>query len=122
MPIKGINPRDVPKSYRRMFLSNPIVEHFDIEVVSYGPGSAVLRFPYKTSLTQYQGAVQGGVVAGYADAAIVVALLPLVPQGRDLVTTDLHVRFLRPITTGPIVARAEAVHQGKTLLLGNATV
>lgn len=122
MPARGIDPNDVPERFRRIFLENPIVDHFDLEVVRLGEGSAVLRFPYKKEFTQYLGAVQGGVVAAYADAAIAVAMLSVTPEGRDSVTTDLHVQYLRPIMSGSIVARGEVVHKGATLMLGTATV
>jgi len=107
---------------RRMFARNPIVEHFGLEVVSIETGEAVLRFPYRKEFTQYQGAVQGGVISAYADAAIAVAMATVAPDERDFTTTDLHVWFLRPLTSGPILARAKVVNRGKTLLLGSAIV
>lgn len=122
MPARGIDPKDIPERFRRILTENPIVDHTDLEVVSYGRGASALRFPFKKHFTQYQGAVQGGVVAAYADAAIAVAVVSLLPEGRDMVTTDLHIHFLRPVTSGPIIARAQIVHEGKTLLLGTATV
>ena len=122
MPAKGVDPKAVPERFRRLYTENPFVDHMDLEVVSQGRGSAVLRFPYKKEFTQYQGAVQGGVVAAYADAAVAVAVTSLLPEGRDMVTTDLHIHFLKPVTSGPIIARAHVVHEGRTLLLGAATV
>jgi uncharacterized protein (TIGR00369 family) len=122
MPAKGIDPSQIPERLHRMFYDNPIVDNFEMEVVSYAPGTSVLRYPYKKEFTQYQGAVQGGIVAAYADAAVAVAMRSLIPEDRDMVTTDLHVQFIRPITSGPIVARGDVVHRGKTLMLGTATV
>jgi uncharacterized protein (TIGR00369 family) len=122
MPARGIDSKDIPERFRRILTENPIVDHFDLEVVSYEEGSSVLRFPYKKMFTQYQGAVQGGIIAAYADAAIAVAMLTVIPEGRDMVTTDLHVQYLRPVLSGPIVARADVVHRGNLLLLGTATV
>ncbi|HME82930.1 MAG TPA: PaaI family thioesterase [Candidatus Eremiobacteraceae bacterium] len=121
MPARGIDPNDVPERYRRLFSENPFADHFELEVVSYGQGEAALRFPYKKLFTQYQGAVQGGIIAAYCDAAIAVAVLPLIPEGKDMVTTDLHVQYLRPVISGPVIARAHVVHRGNTLLLANAT-
>lgn len=122
MPVRGFDPKEIPERFRRILTENPIFDHTDLEVVSHGRGVSVLRFPYKKQFTQYQGAVQGGVVAAYADAAIAFAVVSLLPEGRDMVTTELHIYFVRPVTSGPIVARAQIVHEGKTLLLGTATV
>jgi len=122
MPIKGIDPARVPERFRAMFFHNPFAEHFDLEVVATEPGRAVLRFPYKQEFTQYQGAVQGGVVVAYADAAMAVALAATIPEGRDFVTTDLNVQYLRPILKGHVIARGFIEHMGKTLARGRATV
>lgn len=122
MPIKGIDPAHVPERFRAMFFHNPFAEHFDLEVVSIEPGRAVLRFPFKRLFTQYQGAVQGGVVVAYADAAMAVAMASSIPDGRDFVTTDLNVQYLRPILEGHVIARGAIDHMGKTLARGRSTV
>jgi len=121
MPVRGIDPQDIPERFRRIFTENPFADHFELEVMSYGQGESVLRFPYKKIFTQYQGAVQGGIVAAYVDAAIAVATMSIIPEGKDMVTTDLHIQYLRPIVAGPIIARAQVVHRGNTLLLATAT-
>jgi len=122
MPVRGIDPSNVPERYRRIFQHNPFANQFDLEVVSAAPGRAVLRFPYKHEYTQYQGALQGGIVLAYADAAMAVAIAGLIAEGRDFVTTDLNVQYVRPVTSGPVVARGEIVHQGNALLRGSAEV
>ena len=122
MPIKGVDPSRVPERFRAMFLHNPFADHFDLEVVSNERGRAVLRFPFKREFTQYQGAVQGGVVVAYADAAMAIAIASMIPEGRDFVTTDLTVQYVRPITEGTATARGSVEHMGKTLIRGRATV
>ncbi|MBV8222756.1 MAG: PaaI family thioesterase [Candidatus Eremiobacteraeota bacterium] len=122
MPARGIDPKTIPERFRRLLTDNPVVDHMEMEVVSYGDGESVLRFPYKKEFAQYQGTVQGGIQAAYADAAMAVAVTSLLPEGGDAVTTDLHIRFLRTIMSGPVIARARITHRGKTLLVGEATV
>jgi uncharacterized protein (TIGR00369 family) len=122
VPIAGIDPDNVPPYYRLIFGRNPFAEHFDLEVVLAEPGRSMLRFPYKKEFTQYQGAVQGGIILAYADAAMAVAVAPLAGEGRDFVTTDLTVQFVRAATSGPIAARAEILHRGNLLLRGTAVV
>jgi len=122
VPVRGVDLATIPERFRRLFTDNPIVDSTEMEVVSYGDGESVLRFPYKKEFSQYQGTVQGGIQAAYADAAMAVAVTSLMPEGADVVTTDLHIRFLRTITSGPIIARALITHRGKTLMVGEATV
>lgn len=122
MPIRGVDPERVPARFRQIFAHNPFADHFDLEVVSAEGGRATLRFPHKREHTQYQGAVQGGVVVAYADASMAVAIASIIPEGRDFVTTDLSVQFLRPITGGTAVARGEVLHLGARLIRGSAVV
>lgn len=122
MPIKGVDPASVPERFRHILEHNPFADHFDLEVVTISPGHATLRFPFKREFTQYQGAVQGGIVVAYADAAMALAIAPMLAQGEDFVTTDLNVQYVRPVTQGPIVAKSEIAHKGKGLIRGRATV
>jgi uncharacterized protein (TIGR00369 family) len=122
MPIKGVDWKHLSARLRPMFENNPFADHFDLEVISVLPGEAVLRFPYRKEFTQYQGSVQGGVVVAYADAALAVAIAQLVEEGRDFVTTDLNVQYVRAATSGPFLARGKVEHQGRSLLRGSATV
>jgi acyl-CoA thioesterase len=122
MPIRGVDPERVPARFRAMFTQNPFADHFDLEVVSAEDGRAILRFPLKREFTQYQGAVQGGVVVAYADAAMAIAIATVIEEGRDFVTTDLSVQFVRPFTAGAAIARGEVVHHGSRLIRGSAVV
>ena len=122
MPIKGVDPANVPERYRAIFTNNPFADHLDLEVVSVDEGRSVLRFPFRRELTQYQGAVQGGIVVAYADAAMAVAAASIAAPGTDFVTTDMSVQFVRPLTSGYAIARAVVEHAGKTLIRMRASV
>ena len=101
---------------------NPFADFFDLEVVALERGRATLRFPFKPDLTQYQGALQGGIVVAYADASLAFAVASIVPEGRDFVTTELTVQYIRPLTSGAATANAFIEHAGRTLVRGRATV
>lgn len=122
MPIRGIDPAQVPERYRAILTRNPFAESFDLEVVALERGRSTLRFPFKPDLTQYQGALQGGIVVAYADASLAFAVASVVPEGRDFVTTDLTVQYVRPLTSGEATASAVIEHAGRTLVRGRATV
>jgi len=122
LPIRGIDLDRVPERYRAILTRNPFAEFFDLEVVSLERGRATLRFPFRRELTQYQGAVQGGIVVAYADAAMALAVASVVPEGRDFVTTDLTVQYVRPITGGTTTAHAMIEHAGRSIVRGRATV
>ena len=122
MPVRGIDPANIPDRYRAILTRNPFAEHLDLEVVKLERGHAILRFPFRPELTQYQGAVQGGIVVAYADASLAFAGASIVPEGRDFVTTDLTVQYVRPLTSGTATATAVIEHAGRTLVRGRAKV
>ena len=101
---------------------NPFFDYFDPEVVTLERGHVVLRFPFHPEMTQYQGAVQGGIVVAYADASLAFATASIVAEGRDFVTTELTVQYVRSLTSGAATATAVIEHAGRTLVRGRAKV
>ena len=122
MTVRGIDPANVPDRYRAILTRNPFFDYFNPEVVALERGHAVLRFSFRSELTQYQGAVQGGIVVAYADASLAFATASVVPDGRDFVTTELNVQYIRPLTAGEATATAVIEHAGRTLVRGRAKV
>ena len=122
MPIKGIDAAALPERFRYLVEHNPFAEHFELELLEYGKGNSLLRFPFKPEFTQHRGALQGGILVVYADVAMAIAMMGIVPPDRDVVTTDLHIQYLHPITTGPIYASGEIIEKGQTLIVATATI
>lgn len=63
------------------------------------------------------GSVHGGMLATFADTASAVALDGAFVVPTEIpVTTDIHVRFYRQPSSGPLTAEANLVHRGRRLL------
>lgn len=63
------------------------------------------------------GSVHGGILATFADAASATALWNARESDVEIpVTTDLHIRFFRQPTSGPLTAEVQVVHRGRQLL------
>ena len=63
------------------------------------------------------GVAHGGLACTILDSALGCAVTSKLPAGRSCATTDLHVRFVRPITleSGRLRCEATVVHVGKTI-------
>jgi uncharacterized protein (TIGR00369 family) len=63
------------------------------------------------------GVAHGGLACTMLDSALGCAVTSVLPAGRSCATTDLHVRFVRPITmaSGTLRCEANIVHVGKTI-------
>ena len=75
---------------------------------------AVHRNPY--------GIVHGGVYAALADNTMGGAITGLMGIGKTFTTVDLHIRYLRPIKSGVISARATVVKAGRRVIQAECTM
>ena len=68
------------------------------------------------------GMVHGGLAATLIDSATGCAVHTTLPAGTGYTTTDVQVRFVRPITrdTGRIECIGEVVHRGRTMATAQA--
>ena len=57
-----------------------------------------------------------------ADEAIGEAVKTMLPSDQDLVTVELKVNFLAPVTRGELIAEAHIARKGETLAVGEAKV
>lgn len=71
-----------------------------------------LRLPVQESLKQQHGFVHGGVVSYLADNALTFA--GGAALGTGVVTSEYKINYLRPAIGQELVARAAAVHAGKS--------
>ncbi len=98
--------------------STPVHEFLDIRIVEIGPGYSVLSMPTKGEALNRNGTVHGGVMATLMDVAAGVAASQPVQANRPesaLVTSDLHVRYLKRHKGDLLLARAEIVQIGNTV-------
>jgi uncharacterized protein (TIGR00369 family) len=63
------------------------------------------------------GVAHGGLACTMLDSALGCAITSTLPAGRSCATTDLQVRFIRPITldSGKLRCEATVIHVGKTI-------
>jgi uncharacterized protein (TIGR00369 family) len=100
----------------------PLAAAWEIEVLSFGTGLAVLRLPFRADLLRPGGTVSGPALMGLADVAMWVALLSLT-EGRDeSLTASLAITFLRPPPPRPVLAEARVIKRGRTLSYGEITL
>jgi uncharacterized protein (TIGR00369 family) len=89
---------------------------------SVEPGTVTIRCAAHDGLTQQHGLLHGGVLASLADVACGYAALSLMPEGKEVLTVEFKINFLRPANTDQLVAVAKVVHAGRTLTVCEAVV
>jgi uncharacterized protein (TIGR00369 family) len=102
----------------------PIALLLGFELVEVEPGRVL--FAVEPGEQHYNpiGTVHGGLAATLIDSATGCAVHTTLPADTAYTTTDVQVRFVRPITrdTGRIECVGEVVHHGRTLATAEARV
>jgi uncharacterized protein (TIGR00369 family) len=102
----------------------PIALLLGFELVEVEPGRVV--FAVEPGEQHYNpiGMVHGGLAATLIDSATGCAVHTTLAAGTAYTTTDVQVRFVRPLTrdTGRIECVGEVVHRGRTLATAEARV
>jgi uncharacterized protein (TIGR00369 family) len=106
----------------------PFFNLIGLEIVHVEPGASTTRIGHRTDLTQPAGILHGGVIATLIDTGIAHALLmtdrfqELRAERGALVSVDLRVKYLRPVSEGAIACEARVVRLGRTIIHAEAVV
>jgi uncharacterized protein (TIGR00369 family) len=93
----------------------PIAQTLDLEIVEADRGHAL--FAMRPSEWMYNpiGSVHGGIAATLLDSCMGCAVHTTLAAGVAYTTTDLQVRYIRPMheATGRVFAEGRVVHRGR---------
>jgi len=100
----------------------PIAELVGLEVVSSVDGEVVMALDVDERHGNPMGFVQGGVICVLADGAMGFAFATTLADGESFTTVEMKANFLRPFTTGRLLATGRVLNRGRTLGLTEAHV
>ena len=97
---------------REVLASQPFSQLIGAELAALSPGRCELQVPITEAVKQQHGFVHGGVLSYAADNALTYAggTALRVP----VVTSEFKINYLRPAIGERLIARAHAVHTGKS--------
>ena len=96
-----------PRSLRELF------DQIGLREVLTDDGTVVMEMPVDERVTNTAGGLQGGLIATMADVTAGQLAARVTPFGNGIATTDLFIRYLRPIKVGPARAIARILREGK---------
>ena len=97
---------------RRVLDAQPFSRLVRAEMTQYTTQMVELRVPITEQIQQQHGFVHGGVVSYLADNALTFA--GGMALGPGVVTSEYKINYVRPAVGDWLVARATAVHAGRT--------
>jgi uncharacterized protein (TIGR00369 family) len=105
-------------------INAPMVALMNQRIVDLGNGTARVECLPDAKFENSMGRMHGGFVATLIDTVMGCAVHTKVPKGTGFGTIDLNVKFVRKIDveTGLLIATANVVHAGRTMLTVEARV
>ena len=103
---------------RQFAQTSPYYQAMGMELLAIEEGRAVLRVAIQPAHLNADGIVHGGVLPAVADGAMGNALRTLNGDRAQVLTAEIHLHYLRPVTGGALVAEGRVVQAGRRLSFG----
>jgi uncharacterized protein (TIGR00369 family) len=87
--------------------------HLGYRLVDVRRGWARIEVESRPELANPNGVMHGGASFGLADSAVAAALLGIYGPGNALLTIEMKINYLEPITTGTVAAEAFVLRSSK---------
>jgi uncharacterized protein (TIGR00369 family) len=113
---------EIARRLRAHLLAVPYLVALGAEVAEARRGFCALRLAVRPDFLQEFGHVHGGLVATLADAAAGGAVHTVLPAERGAVTVEFKLNYLAPAVAPLLLARAEVLRNGRTLIVIRGTV
>ncbi|HZU67345.1 MAG TPA: PaaI family thioesterase [Ktedonobacteraceae bacterium] len=107
--------QEIPKNFGILHL-------LGMKIVKAGAGIGQVSIHVDSRLMHPQQIVHGGVIFTIADAAMSMALMPVIPQGSLFGTIEAKINFMQPVRAGDLLAEGKIIHKGRTTAVIEATV
>jgi uncharacterized protein (TIGR00369 family) len=106
----------------------PFFQLIGLEVLDLTPGWSKTRLEHREDLAQPAGIMHGGVIASLIDSGIAHALLltdrfqDLRDDGGALISVDLRVKYLRPVSEGAVECESTILRLGRQIIHAESVV
>ena len=114
--IQTPNP-DFAERVRESFARQAFMAHIGAVLSDVQPGRCEINLPYREELTQQHGFFHGGIIGTLADNACGYAAFTLAPADASILTVEYKMNIVSPGDGERLVARAEVVRPGRSLVV-----
>ena len=102
--------------------SGPFWKHLGMKILEAHEGKVKLKLELKDEHMQVYGVIHGGVLASLVDSAIGVAVQSTLADHEGSTTTNLQIMYAKPAQSGQLMAEAQLIRRGKTIVFGECRV
>ena len=100
---------------RRSFARQAYMAAIGAELVHIAAGEVDIALEFSDRLTQQDGYLHAGVVAGVTDSACGYAALTMMEAGAEVLTVEFKINLLAPAGGERLIARGRVLRTGRTL-------
>ena len=104
---------------RQAFARVAYAKFLGLELCELKSGDVTVCLDVRDDLKQNHGVVHGGAIASVIDTASAFVILTAIDENDKVTTTDLTIHYLRPVTSGRMLARARIVRGGRRRFVVN---
>jgi uncharacterized protein (TIGR00369 family) len=106
---------DVEARIRDSFARQGYMATLGAELVHIAAGEVDIALPFSDRLTQQDGFLHAGAVAGVTDSACGYAALTTMAADAEVLTVEFKINLLAPAAGERLVARGRVIRSGRTL-------
>jgi uncharacterized protein (TIGR00369 family) len=111
---------DVEARVQQSFARQGYMATIGAQLVHVAHGEVDIALPFDDRLTQQDGFLHAGVVAGVSDSACGYAALTTMEPGAEVLTVEFKINLLAPAAGERLVARGRVLRAGRTLTVCRA--
>jgi len=92
---------------------SPYYKHINMELVEFTENGCVMRMNVENFHCNIYNTAHGGAVASLADSACGLALATSINSDEFIVTQNLNINYLLPVSKGMLTARGNVIRRGR---------
>jgi uncharacterized protein (TIGR00369 family) len=104
------------------FANQGFLVRLGARIVDLAVGRCLIELPFGPDVTQHHGFFHGGAVGAIADAAGGYAGMTVLADGLGALTLEYKINFVRPAAGKKIVADAQVLRAGRSVMLTRVDV
>jgi uncharacterized protein (TIGR00369 family) len=118
--VEASTSRITVEDARRVLDATGFGPWWGLVVEGVGPGTAVLRLPYRKEFERPGGLLQGACVMALSDAAFWLAAMTSIGEEQMALTLEMKTNFLKG-AKGTLRCEARVLHAGRRVVYGEAS-
>ena len=104
------------------FARQGLMQTFGARLLAVDPGACRIGAPLGPAVTQQHGAAHAGLTFALGDTAAGYAALTVMPDGAEVMTSEIKIHLLRPGVGDRLEARGRVLKPGRRLIVVQSDV